>query len=314
MATGFPKFIHSLLEPVPQYVIGCLPALAIVGASPINKFSYKLIWIFRCLGCPFMGVFSAVNIGGDKRSRCLFWLSSDYFEIRGSPSTSPKCKPIGFHAMKVSMYQTMDTIDKSIDLCTARASVLERFSSLVSAYYILVGIIAGISRALGAVSCQDWPYIPILLSWTIPALFRRAFSGNLVVKDPKKMFRKIKIVLEPKSSESGDQHFIVTLTAFASIILPWTALLLAYLTPPVGYFCRSKYITIICGIWSLNSFIAFISHCVGEKNLRSGFLHVWFAFWGVIIAILLLALAILTENYIWWNLFGKSCDISSIGC
>ncbi|CAG8613868.1 2332_t:CDS:2, partial [Dentiscutata heterogama] len=219
-------------KPIPQYVIGCLPALAIVGASPINKFSYKLVWIFRCLGCPFMGVFSSINVGGDKISRCLFWLSSDYFEIRGS-STPPKYRPIGFHAMEVSMYQTMDTINKSIDLCIAKASVLERFSSLVSVYYIIVGIIAGISRALGAVSCQDWPYIPILLSWTIPALFRRAFSGNLVVKDPKKIFRRIKIVLEPNnSSENGDQHFIIMLTAFASIILPWTALLLAYFTPP----------------------------------------------------------------------------------
>ncbi|CAG8709699.1 16391_t:CDS:1, partial [Racocetra fulgida] len=146
---------------------------------------------------------------GDELSRCIFWLLPEYFVIKET-KTSPEYRPVGFYAMKVSENQDKALREK-IELCTAKASVLERFSSLISVYYIIVGIMAGISRVLGTVSCQDWPYIPILLSWTIPALCRRAFSGNLVVKDPKKIFRNsdieneknvVKIVLEATDSEA----------------------------------------------------------------------------------------------------------------
>ncbi|CAG8787497.1 1313_t:CDS:2, partial [Racocetra persica] len=176
-------------------------------------------------------VFAAVNIGGI--------------------STSSEYRPVRFYAMKVSKNQNKALREK-IELCIAKASVLERFSSLVSVYYIIVGIIAGVSRVLGTVSCQDWLYIPILLSWTISALCRRAFSRNLVVKDPKKIFRSsnndidieseknvVKIILEVTDLEAKgirDKRAIITLTAFLSIIWPWLALILAYLTPLVGYF------------------------------------------------------------------------------
>ncbi|CAG8710264.1 4143_t:CDS:1, partial [Racocetra persica] len=187
MVTGFLKLIRTLLEPIPQYVVGCLLAITIVGASPSNKLRYKLIWLFRCLSCPFIGVFAAINIGGDELSRCIFWLLPKYFVIKGT-STSPEYRPVGFYTMKVSENQDK-AFRKKIELCTAKALVIERFSTLVSVYYIIVGIIAGVSRVLETVLCQDWPYISILLSWTISALCRRAFSKNLVVKDSKKIFK-----------------------------------------------------------------------------------------------------------------------------
>jgi hypothetical protein len=47
--------IRRLLNPIPQYALGCLPTIVIVGATPREKFAEKLAWVFRCLGCPFTG-------------------------------------------------------------------------------------------------------------------------------------------------------------------------------------------------------------------------------------------------------------------
>ncbi|RIA85800.1 hypothetical protein C1645_830243 [Glomus cerebriforme] len=33
------NFVHSLQEPVPQYVLGCLPAIATIGAAPGSAMS-----------------------------------------------------------------------------------------------------------------------------------------------------------------------------------------------------------------------------------------------------------------------------------
>ncbi|CAG8757029.1 1968_t:CDS:2, partial [Racocetra persica] len=75
MATGFSKLIYTLLEPIPQYVVGCLPAITIVG------------------------VFAAINIEGDELSRCIFWLLPEYFVIKGT-STSSEYRPVRFYVMK----------------------------------------------------------------------------------------------------------------------------------------------------------------------------------------------------------------------
>src|ERR1043166_577092 len=128
---GFSQLIHKLLEPIPQYVLGCLPAIAIIGESPMDNFTAKLIWVFRCLGCPFIGLFYSINVGGKKESRCIFWLSSDHFTSAGRQL---RRRPFGFYYMKLE-----PNPDKMIHIerCTATASVLERLSSLISVYYIV---------------------------------------------------------------------------------------------------------------------------------------------------------------------------------
>ncbi|CAG8756394.1 16573_t:CDS:2 [Dentiscutata erythropus] len=264
----FPEFVHRLLEPIPQYVLGCLPAIAIVGASPTNKFTRKLTWVLRCLGCPFMGIFYAVNVGGNKESRCLFWLPVDYF-IKDETNEGLEYRPVGLYTMKPKENQG---INKYVDICTAKVSVLERLS-------------------------PDWPYIPLLLSWTIPALWRRISSGNLVVKDPKVEFFN--------DNEKNNNY-----------VLPWSTVLLAYFTPPIGYRCRSKYLTTICAIWSFNNAIAFLCHWIGEKYLtKPKIFHVWFSFWGFVVVILLLVLGLFSKNPEWMvGLFGCSCGLSSAGC
>ncbi|RIA83607.1 hypothetical protein C1645_833544 [Glomus cerebriforme] len=302
MALSFPQLTHKLLEPVPQYVLGCLPAIAIIGASPMNKFTEKLAWVLRCLGCPFIGLFYALNIGGNKESRCIYWLTSDHFVVTGKAETKIEkalYRPFGVYTMTLNKDKN-NNLMTYVERCTAKVSVLERLSSLISTYYIIIGIMAGISLVTGSNTCEKWPYIPLLLSWTIPALCRRVFSGDLVVKDPNIEFNNVQIIMDINSSDRIHKRFTVTATAFISIVYPWLTVLLAYFTPPIGYFCRSKYITIFCVIWSFNSFLAYSYHWKGEKNLHgTWYIHAWFSLCGFIVAILLFVLGLFTKNNQW---------------
>ncbi|CAG8639888.1 18690_t:CDS:2 [Racocetra fulgida] len=133
-----------------------------------------------------MGVFYVVNIGGKEEPLFLFWLPVENFIT--NEDEEPKYRPVGLYYMRpVGLYymNIEQDMKEHVGRCTAKASVLERFSSVISMYYIVVGVLAGISRTTGLHTCEDWPFIPLLLTWTIPALIRRIKSGNLVVKHPK---------------------------------------------------------------------------------------------------------------------------------
>src|ERR1043166_7821486 len=158
--------IYKLLNPIPPYLLACLPALAIIGASPTSNFARKLVWFFRCIGCPFTGLFYSLNIGSKRESLCIYWLSSDYFIIRGKPV---EVRPFGFHVSILSRIQEHN-IERCVERCTTSPSVLERGLSFVSAYYIIISVIGGIFLATGLVGCDSFPIVPILLSWTIPAI------------------------------------------------------------------------------------------------------------------------------------------------
>ncbi|CAG8601402.1 6777_t:CDS:2 [Ambispora leptoticha] len=281
---SFLAFVHHLLEPIPQYVLGCLPALATIGAAPMENFLHKLIWVAICLGCPFTGLFYTCIIPNDELP--IFWL--------------PK---IWHHSASMLRLE---------EECTANASVLERLSSLASLYYISIGIIAGISRALGPSFCEDWPYIPMALSWTLPAIFRRIVHGKLLVRDPRKKLGNRRKIFVRKFEHEEYKVFIhtqVVITALASTTVPWLTVLLAYYTPPIGYFCRSIYLTVICSIWSFNNIVGYIHHWLEEKNkIADQIIAVWFFICGVMIAILLFFLVLLSKQPSWWvNLFGNAC-------
>ncbi|CAG8629895.1 4942_t:CDS:2 [Funneliformis mosseae] len=145
------KIIRKLQDPVPQYVLGCLPAIATIGSRH-----------------------------GDETTLCVYWLSSDRF-IRSDNDnliTEIPYRPFGVHAMNIEQSVLMKA-------CVAKASVLERLSSLASLYYILIGIVSGISRVVGPTICdEDWPCIPLALSRTLPAIYRKTIRNNLVAFDP----------------------------------------------------------------------------------------------------------------------------------
>ncbi|CAG8500334.1 7087_t:CDS:1 [Ambispora gerdemannii] len=328
------KVILKLQDPVPQYVLGCLPAIATIGAAPKKSFISKLFWVFRCLGCPFIGLFYTCNVKIDETT--LYWLNKSCFKkvyegnVEGQIVAEEEIphRPFGHHAMMVihknsthsnpivlerlnECAASNDTVLKRLDECVADASVLERLSSSFSAYYIFVGILAGITRVIGPRTCEDWPYIPLTLSWTLPAIYRRTVRGKLVVKDPERLKNTV-IYVESFAKGNEEHHTRVVLTALASIIVPWISILLAYFTPPIGYFCRSKYLTVICSVWSFNNILAYIHHWLEDKyELLDTIIRVWFNLCGVFVVVAFFLLALLANENKWWvDLFGPSCDVS----
>src|SRR6185369_13097897 len=89
--------------------------------------------------------------------------------------------------------------------CTTRASILERGSAFISLYFLLVGIIASIS-AITNIICEGWPYIPLILSWSIPALVWKIFKGTIVVKNPNVEFKRKKIYVDSGNNDDNNDE------------------------------------------------------------------------------------------------------------
>ncbi|CAB4411669.1 unnamed protein product [Rhizophagus irregularis] len=309
------KLLQSLQDPAPQYVLGCVPAIATIGAAPDNGLTNKLLWILRCLGCPFTGLFYTCNIGSDPIAMSTYWLTSDHFMKDGYKIPY---RPFGHYTMKIAIDEQDNTVVKLLRECIAEASVLDRLSSLASAYYIFLGIFSGITKAIRIGQCtgEDWPYLPLALAWTFPAIYRRVSRGRMVVNDPRQVLGNMYLVvrdLPHNERSSQDAQVLITFVLF-SVIIPWMSVLLAYFTRPVGYGCRAKYLTVLSSIWSFNSFIAYISHISGEKFVGGNrYVNGWFCLCGVIISMLLILLGLLSHTKSWWgDLFGEKCSVTCI--
>src|SRR5438034_1505201 len=116
--------ISKLLNPIPQYVVGCLPAIAIVGESPKEKFTGKLVWVLRCLGCPFTGLLYSCNVGKSAVNLCIYWLTSNHFLLRDPNPNNPQplgYRPIGIYTQSMSQGD-IQNIDQNINQCTGRTS------------------------------------------------------------------------------------------------------------------------------------------------------------------------------------------------
>jgi hypothetical protein len=300
---------YKLKNPIPSYVLCCLPAIATMGAAPYEELIAKIFWLVICLSNPFLGLYYTCNIKINEI--VVFWLSKENFRRENGNKIS--YRPAGHHAMLIEP----EDLDLLKD-CVANASVLERWSSLAAAYYMIIGIIIGAAGAIyPQISdiCVEWTYILLLLAWTLPAIYRRIVHGKALIGDPRKKASEIKIHVRNISKEDKVWiHVRVVITAISSIVVPWLTVLLAYFIPPIGFFCRSKYLAIVCTIWSLNSIIAYTYHLLLEEkyNFIDYIIYIWFTIWGLIVAALLLFLALLNNNQSWWLVFGESCDISTI--
>ncbi|CAG8783824.1 988_t:CDS:2, partial [Gigaspora rosea] len=218
---------------IPQYVLACLPVIAIIGAIPTQA------------------------------DLCCYYLDKEYF-ARGTKSIP--FRPFGLHAMK------LEPTD----------SQLKCFSE---SYYIFLGWAMGISKIIARQRCNDWPYIPISLLWTIPVIYKRAVHGQLVFKDVAvelndfflKQNERIIQVVPLKPHELIKKRMRVAITAFLSIAL-----------------------------FGTNSTFE------RRSNLKGNWIvHVWFCFCGVVVAILLLSFCLLSDVRIWWvQILGKGCDNS----
>ncbi|CAJ0846877.1 13157_t:CDS:1, partial [Entrophospora sp. SA101] len=253
--------ICKLQEPIPQYVLGLIPVVTTLGTSPFGSLIHKLSWIFRCLGCPFTALFYYLNIKDDPVEMCIYWLPAKSFI-----TTDKKIldfRPVGLHVKDMIITSTQKKI---IENCTATASVLDRLSSLASAYYITVGIIAGISGVVGPCTLEDWPFLTLLFLWTFGVIMKRTFgTGIVVVKDPEielegRLIRALEEnedikAIQNEFTERGEEFtirrfdknplhikFMFTFTALSSMALSWVSVGMAYYTPPIGFFCRSKFL------------------------------------------------------------------------
>ncbi|CAG8781712.1 22738_t:CDS:2, partial [Gigaspora margarita] len=150
--------------------------------------------------------------------------------VKTDNGTAPKYRPFGLYAYEIQNANDED-VKKKVEQCTATMSVLDRLSMLISSYIIIVGVLALISKTIGAVDCRDWPYIPTLLSWTILAIWRDAYSGIIVIKDHDKIFEEGQIRINENPKSRAHKRFTVVITAFKSIFYPWITLFLAYFTP-----------------------------------------------------------------------------------
>ncbi|CAH1768591.1 22915_t:CDS:2, partial [Entrophospora sp. SA101] len=222
------RFVQSLLISVPQYVLGSLSAIAILGATPNDAI-----------------VMSA------------YWLKDDHFyeidEKTDNGVTILNYKLFGWHAKQMKLTPEQEECMKG---CVAGASILDRLSYMVSIYYIIVGILAGIIRAVAPCIKEEWPYIPLALAWTLPAIFKRVIGGIVVVHNPNERIFKLGQIITSKSTKDR-RHNIIETGLFA-IIAPWLAVLLAYFTNPVGIRGKNIRFLVHCYFWISGAFVAFM--------------------------------------------------------
>ncbi|CAG8507829.1 9649_t:CDS:2 [Diversispora eburnea] len=215
-------------EPIPPYVFGTFPAIATIGTAPFNIFRGKLLWIFRILGSPFTGLSYFCNVKhNDPSAMCAYWLPSRNFINENGQNIL--YRPFGHYAMELD---PNDRQKAMINACVAKSSVLERLGSLVTVYFVLVGTITAIAKLAGKNHCEDWTYIPMILSWTLPAIYIRTIKGRIVVFDPCEKLRNERIIVKNLPDGRSDSRVYILITAFVSITAPWIAVYIAYLSPP----------------------------------------------------------------------------------
>ncbi|CAG8719302.1 18795_t:CDS:1, partial [Racocetra persica] len=241
--TGLLTLIHKLQNPIPQFVLGTLPILAIVATNPYKSLLAKLLWFARCLGSPFFGLFYFCNIECKPIEMCSYWLEANNFICtkddngikvveEGETKGIRRIRPFGHYALIIKPTESQE---KVMNDWVSKASLLDRLSSLSSLYYISVGIFAVISKALSPCmdddSVEDWPFIPLLFIWTLPAINVRIKYGNVVTMvDSERLNGKIEIVndlIKRKTSSS-----FTAIIALISVLLPWFAVIIAYFVPP----------------------------------------------------------------------------------
>ncbi|CAG8845741.1 3720_t:CDS:1, partial [Gigaspora margarita] len=183
--------IHKLQNPIPQFVLGTLPILAIIATTPYKSLLTRLLWFARCLGSPFCRLFYFCNIECELVEMCSYWLEANDFISteddngskvveEGETKGIKRNRPFGHYAMIIKPTESQKKI---MNDWVSEASLLDGLSSLSSLYYICVGIFAGVSKALNPCidddSVEDWPFIPLLFIWTLPAINIRINMGEL---------------------------------------------------------------------------------------------------------------------------------------
>ncbi|CAG8649354.1 24857_t:CDS:2, partial [Gigaspora rosea] len=214
-------------------------------------------------------------------------------------------RPFGYHVMKIKPNKSQKRI---LEDWIAKASLLDRLLLFFSAYYIIISIIAGITKAVKPCtqdnSLGDWPYIPILFAWILPVIYVRMFKGKVVCKVlPERLKNRITIVKYNPAITKTKQNWVFAIFCF-SLFLPWLSVFITYWIPPIGFSCKCKFLTVICSIWSFNNIVAYASHMKGEKDVHGPSpIGVMFICFGTMVG-----LGLIFFETLWESAFGASCN------
>ena len=244
---------------------------------------------------------------------CAYWLNSNRFE--------GGVWPFGYRVQAIDTRSNNENtaLIKALRGCIANASVLDRFASLASAYYIVVGIALGIYRAAGPCNIQEWPYIPLLLAWTLPAILIRICKGKVIAKNPEEELDENMLVsvrrLSNENIRSTRENVMAIL--LLSLVIPWMAVIIAYFTRPKGFGCRSKYLTGFCCVWTFKNILAFGYYYMGNRpppgiNTDQDRVYIWLQLCGFVVLVFLIMLGVLSNDPSYWvTVFGDACDTST---
>lgn len=333
------NIINLLQEPpIPQYVIGRLPVIFTIGTTPIDGFYIKIYRILVCIGCPIVGLYYFCNISKNPIAEVVYWLSFDKYENINNILNNENTQLIDmenhseneeitnneilmeepiyiFYNFKVIQVLIKNNIYRNLKKNIIEASILERLSLLFPIYYIIIGIISGLVRAFGPCSTTDWPYTPLLLIWTIPVIWNRGYKGKIVAIDPNSNISDNSIKIEDVNEHTGNNINIhlVFITIFTTIT-HWLVICLAYFTPPVGFGCRSQYLTIICAIWSFNNIIMYFYQRYGKKIkiMNIDVIYLFFFISGIFVIFWIIILVTVSYNQMLWIKYGgEKCNISN---
>ncbi|CAG8503142.1 29542_t:CDS:2 [Gigaspora margarita] len=216
---------HALQNPVPQYLLGLLPVLLTLGSTPYESLLEKFLWFLRCLE-------SSKNTSNIETKIVI----NNKDEVDNKVISEQEFpRPFGYHVMKIKPNKSQKRI---LEDWIAKASLLDRLLLCLSAYYIIISVISGITKAIRPCTqdnaLEDWPYIPILFIWTLPVIYVRMFEGKVVSKVlPERLKNRITIVKYNSAITKKKQNWVFAIFCF-SLFLPWLSVIIAYLTPPIG--------------------------------------------------------------------------------
>src|ERR1044072_7538948 len=96
------EFFDKLQNSIPQYILGTLPAIATIASTPESGLITKLLWLARCLGCPFTGLLYFCITSSNPVAMSAYWLSSNYFvrdiALDNIQDNRTLYRPVGHHA------------------------------------------------------------------------------------------------------------------------------------------------------------------------------------------------------------------------
>ncbi|CAG8563163.1 6067_t:CDS:1 [Paraglomus brasilianum] len=311
-----------LQNPIPLYLLGAIPALFVAGHAPFSTLTSKFLHILVCLGCPFTPLFYFLHVEAgvsqDGVDNCAYWLPAAKFEYRDGENGVVRRWPFGFKTKSLDFTRIPD-IKARLAECLAKISFLDIFACFVSSYFIFVGIIIGIYRALGPCQEQDWPAIPLLLSWTLPILAVRVFKGKAVVKDPEEALEPIRGYISLNNNGNKKPRDIlgtVLFTLLGSIAVNWAVVILTYYTKPQGFGCRSLGLSVVAGVWSFNSILSFIYYYLLNNpppGVDESPIYLWLCTCGIMTLGFFIFFGVISNNPEWWvAMFGNSCDASCL--